>query len=77
MTSDKSESFVRDMLAQAGVSVDGNRPFDIQVHDPRLYRRVLAEGALGLGEAYMDGWWDCEALDEFINKVMLADLEKE
>ncbi len=76
MTSKKSESFVRDLLAGAGVAVGGNRPFDIQVHDSRFYRRILAEGALGLGESYMDGWWDCEALDEFFNRILLADLEQ-
>ncbi len=77
MTTDKSESFVRDMLARAGITVNGNRPFDIQVHDSRVYRRILAEGVLGLGESYMDGWWDCEALDELVSKVLLAELERE
>jgi cyclopropane-fatty-acyl-phospholipid synthase len=40
------------------------------VHDERLWNRVLAEGSLGVGEAYMDGWWDAERVDEFITHAM-------
>ena len=47
-----------DLLTDAGIEVDGTRPWDIQVHDERLYGRLLAYGTLGFGEAYMDGWWD-------------------
>ncbi|KPK58367.1 MAG: cyclopropane fatty acyl phospholipid synthase, partial [Gemmatimonas sp. SG8_38_2] len=55
---------VERLLSLADVKIDGDRPWDIQVHDEAFYARVLAEGALGLGESYMDGWWDCERLDE-------------
>jgi cyclopropane-fatty-acyl-phospholipid synthase len=57
------------LLAGADIIIDGPRPWDIQVHDPRFYRRVFLQGSLGLGESYMDGWWDCEQLDEFICRV--------
>ena len=30
---------------------------------PGLRARALLGGSLALGEAYMDGWWDCEDLD--------------
>ncbi|HNN93002.1 hypothetical protein [Haliangium sp. UPWRP_2] len=43
------------ILSPIDVEIGGNRPWDIQVHDPRFYRRVLLEGALGLGESYMEG----------------------
>jgi cyclopropane-fatty-acyl-phospholipid synthase len=45
------------------------------VHDENLFTRVLAEGTLGLGEAYMDGWWDCQALDQFFHRVLRARLD--
>jgi cyclopropane-fatty-acyl-phospholipid synthase len=61
---------VEDLLATADVRIDGDRPWDVQVHDDRLYRRVLAEGTLGAGEAYMDGWWDCRALDAFFYRML-------
>jgi cyclopropane-fatty-acyl-phospholipid synthase len=57
------------------VSIDGARPWDIHIHNERLYARVLAEGALGLGESYMDGWWDCEQLDEFFHRILAARLD--
>jgi cyclopropane-fatty-acyl-phospholipid synthase len=29
---------------------------------------------LGAGESYVDGWWDCEALDQLAVRVLSADL---
>lgn len=58
------------LLEVADVRIDGGRPWDIQVHDPRFFQRVLAETSLGFGEAYMDGWWDCERLDELICRIL-------
>ena len=55
---------VSELLAEADVAIDGDRPWDIRVHDDRLYARALADGSLGIGEAYMNGWWDCERVDE-------------
>lgn len=67
---------IQDYLTLANIQINGNRPWDIQVHNPKLYARVLARGSLALGESYMDGWWDCEQLDEFINKVLKVKLDK-
>ena len=63
------------LLGLAGVEINGDRPWDIRVHDERLFSRVMAEGSLGLGESYMDGWWDAEQLDEFITRVLGAELD--
>ncbi len=63
------------LLSYADVKIGGSRPWDIEVHNDALYRRVLAQGPLGAGESYMDGWWDCTALDEFFYRVTAADLE--
>jgi len=65
-----------DMLAQADVRLDGDRPWDLQVHDPKLFARVFAHGSLGLGEAYMDGWWDAGRLDQFFARVIAARLDR-
>ncbi len=67
---------VEKLLAEADVQVNGSRPWDIQVHEEKFYTRVLAEGSLGLGESYMDGWWDCERLDEFFCKILRAGLDQ-
>lgn len=61
------------LLAGIDVLENGNRPWDLQIHDPRVYQRFLSEGRLGLGESYMDGDWDCEDLAEFFNRILLAD----
>ncbi len=71
----KAEKTIRGLLALADVEVNGNSPSDIQVHDPVFYQRVLSAGPLGLGEAYMDGLWDCEVLDDLIYQLLRADLE--
>ncbi len=67
------EKFSR-LLQIADVELNGNQPWDIRVHDPRFYARVFADGALGLGESYIDEWWDCEQVDEFIHRILWARL---
>jgi cyclopropane-fatty-acyl-phospholipid synthase len=65
------------LLERADVQLDGGRPFDLQVRDPRFFRRVLAHGSLGFGESFMDGWWDCEALDELMTRILAARLDRQ
>lgn len=67
---------VEGIFALADIQVGGSRPWDIQVHNDEFYARVLASGSLGLGESYMDGWWDCPNLDQFIYRVQRAKLSK-
>ena len=72
----KFNQIVHDMLESADIQIDGSRPWDITIKDDRLYDRVMRQGSLGLGEAYMDGWWEAEALDQFFARVLQARLEK-
>lgn len=67
-----SSNVLQRLLDEADVRVNGTRPWDIQVHNEALYSRVLARGSLGLGEAYMDRWWDCGQLDQFFCRVLSA-----
>ena len=71
-----SKQTIEELLSQADIRVNGDRPWDITVHDERLYDRVLSQGSLALGESYMDGWWDVDQLDEFFNKLLRAGLDK-
>ncbi len=73
---DKYKQTVQKLLKYADIKINGTRPYDIKVKDERLYKRVLEAGSLGLGESYMDGWWECKKLDEFFNKVLSAKLDK-
>lgn len=66
---------VEELLAGTGITINGAQPWDIQVHDPRFYGRVLAENSLGFGESYMDGWWDAAALDELLTRIFDARLQ--
>lgn len=67
----------RRILGSAGIRINGSRPWDIHVHHDQFYSRVLGEGSLGLGESYMDGWWDCEALDQFFFRIFQARLDEQ
>ncbi|CNL69442.1 cyclopropane fatty acyl phospholipid synthase [Yersinia aleksiciae] len=68
---------VQEMLNRADIEINGSRPFDIQVNNPDFFKRVLQEGSLGLGESYMDGWWECDRLDIFFQRVLRAGLENQ
>jgi cyclopropane-fatty-acyl-phospholipid synthase len=60
------------LLKETGIRINKNSPYDIQVHDQRFYKRVLTQGSLGLGESYMDGWWDCQKLDQFFYRILYS-----
>ncbi|MHC2994539.1 MAG: cyclopropane fatty acyl phospholipid synthase [Candidatus Atribacteria bacterium] len=66
---------VQDLLDHADIRINGKRPWDIQVNNQDLYPRVLAGGSLALGEAYMDGWWECQALDQSVDRFLKARLD--
>ncbi len=63
------------LLDLADVRIDGDRPWDLHVHDERVFARAFAHGSLGLGEAYMEGWWDADDLDGFFFRVLGAHLD--
>ncbi len=64
------------LLDHAGIQINGDQPWDIQIYNEKTYSRVLGQGTLGLGESYMDGWWDCGALDEFFSRALRTRLEE-
>lgn len=66
----RARRVVEQLLEDSGVSLNGNAPWDIQVRHPDFFPRVLHQGTLGLGEAYMDGWWDCDQIDEMANLLL-------
>jgi cyclopropane-fatty-acyl-phospholipid synthase len=64
------------LLSGTGIVIDGQEPCDIRIKNPKFYRRVLRDGSIGLGESYMEGWWECYALDEFFCKLFSKQIEK-
>ena len=63
------------LLASADIRINGGRPWDIRVLHPGVYQRVLSRGSIGFGEAYVDGMWDCDHLDEMFTRLMTVDID--
>lgn len=66
-----------EILKVAGITINGDKPYDIQIKDDRVFQRVFSDGTLGLGESYMDGWWDVKDLSDFFFRALRAGLYKE
>ncbi len=71
-----SKKVIADLLAAADITINGSRPWDIKVLNEDFYDRVFRYGTLGVGEAYMDGWWECEKPDEFFFRAFRGSLEE-
>ena len=67
---------IRDLAAEAGISINGDAPWDIRILDERAYRRILAKGSLGFGEAYMDGMWECQHLDQLFHRLLSSKVDE-
>jgi cyclopropane-fatty-acyl-phospholipid synthase len=63
-------ALIRKLTDRADVGFQGERPWDLQVHNPRLYGDLLRRGSLALGEGYVNGDWDCEALDVLFTRLL-------
>lgn len=80
MFSQNAESFISknsrlhratvDLLGKAAIQINGSSPWDMQLKAPGVPERAFSKGNLGLGEAYMDGAWDAEELDEFFARLL-------
>lgn len=73
---DNRKKQVQKILSRADVRIDGDREWDITVNNHRFYSRVLRHGSLALGESYVDGWWDCPALDQLFSRILGAELDR-
>lgn len=62
-------SRLADRLERADIRIDGARMWDLQIKDDRFFGRIRHEGSIGLGESYVDGWWECKRLDELAHRV--------
>jgi len=73
-TSTRPPKILVDLVESADIRLNGDRPWDIRIHDPSVYEYTLTKGTLGLGEAYMEGYWDCDQLDECFTKFQRHNL---
>lgn len=60
---------IEKILLGAHVRINGDRPWDIKIHNSKAYHRIIHEPSLGAGESYMDAWWDCDRLDELFFRI--------
>ncbi len=72
-----AKRLVADVLKKADIEINGTRPWDIQVHDERVFRRVLLSGSVGLGDSYMDGWWDADDLTELLRRILRSGADQD
>jgi cyclopropane-fatty-acyl-phospholipid synthase len=72
----KADDLFEELLAGVDVRIGGDRPWDLTVHHPDTANRILAEGSLGMGESYMDGWWDCPRIDELLLRILQGHLDE-
>ena len=70
------KKIVQNLLARAGITINGNEPWDIIVHNDNFYKRLIKNTDLAFGESYMDKWWDCANIDQLIYRIMKQDLGK-
>jgi cyclopropane-fatty-acyl-phospholipid synthase len=71
----KASDTINKLAKLAGVNINGSKPYDIKVNNTAFYARSLSEQSIGLGESYMEQWWDCDQIDELFNKMMQGNLE--
>ncbi|MGA3014313.1 MAG: cyclopropane fatty acyl phospholipid synthase [Bacteroidales bacterium] len=70
------EETIKSLLRSAGIEINEPGEADLQVHNPGLYKRVMQTGSMGLGESYMDGWWEVKKLDDFFYHILAAELDE-
>lgn len=68
---------IQQLLSMAGIKINGPDPWDLQVHDERFYECALSQASVGVGESYMEGWWDAGDLSEFFYRIHRADLVRQ
>lgn len=71
------ETRVRTLLTSCGLTLNGPGATDPQVRLTEFHARVLAHGSLGLGEAYMDDWWNVADLDGFLFRLVDARIDEQ
>nr|WP_316935400.1 hypothetical protein [Halomonas sp. ANAO-440] len=70
----RSRRVLESLLEDTGITLNGDAPWDPRIYHPDFCSRILRQGSLGLGESYMDGWWECERLDELAQRLLLHGL---
>jgi cyclopropane-fatty-acyl-phospholipid synthase len=73
--SSRARRTIHDLVARADIRIDGNRPFDLKIRDDAFYDAVMRGGLTGARDAYVEGWWDTDQLDELTHRLLRSDAE--
>jgi cyclopropane-fatty-acyl-phospholipid synthase len=73
----KAESMIRKLFDSVDIEINGKNSWDPQIHNIKFYDRVLGYGSLGMGESYMENWWDCRDLAELFYRILRNNLQNE
>lgn len=68
-----SRRLLEEWLASVGVTLDGQRPVDMRVTNDDFFEKALPRGTAAVLNAYVDGWWECERLDELAARILTVD----
>jgi cyclopropane-fatty-acyl-phospholipid synthase len=71
---DRCRQVCEELLEPTGITINGSKEYDIKVHNPNVFKKILSKGSLGFGESYMDGEWDCDSLDELFARILSNDV---
>jgi cyclopropane-fatty-acyl-phospholipid synthase len=72
----RPRQIVSQLLSECDIRINGDFPHDIRVRNEDFYARALINGSLGLGESYMDGWWEAQDLDGVIYRLISAQVDE-
>ena len=75
MKKNLARTTITELLQLAGITINGSALWDMQIHNEQFYSRVLRDTDIGLGEAYMEGWWDCPRVDMLIARFAEARID--
>ncbi len=70
------KKIVQHHTSKLGININKEKGTYITVKNDNFYKRVILHGSLGLGESYMEGWWDTNSIDDLIFRLLRADFDK-
>jgi len=71
-----NDTFFADLLSHANITLNGDQPWDLKVYNEKFFGRVLRDPSMGLGESYMDGWWESNQIDEMVSRIFRSRLDE-
>jgi cyclopropane-fatty-acyl-phospholipid synthase len=51
---------------------EGDPVVQVTIHDERAWSTLLRKGSVGLGEGYVEGWWDADDLTELVRILLIS-----